>query len=151
MCAIAARAARATAGTRRAPASLMTASSMARSVLGTLLTFFALLAFAAGYYGLTGAPGVPLAWLEGTPFVDYVLPGLLLFVVVGGVFTAAALAVLTHAPWARAAATLAGVLVLAWMALPGLAPIAAVLALVVLVLSMRLPRLVEASADAGTP
>jgi hypothetical protein len=75
----------------------MTSSSMARSVLGTLLTFFALLAFAAGYYGLTGAPGAPRSWLEGTPFVDYLVPGLLVFFVVGGVFTAAALVVLTRA------------------------------------------------------
>jgi hypothetical protein len=56
-------------------------TSIARLVLGTLLTFFALLAFAAGYYGVT---------LGG-----YVVTGLLLFFGVGGVFTAAALTVLT--------------------------------------------------------
>ena len=60
---------------------MKTSSSIGRTVLGTLLTFSALLAFAAGYYGIT---------LGG-----YVVTGLLLFFGAGGVFTAAALTVLT--------------------------------------------------------
>jgi hypothetical protein len=34
-----------------------------RYLLGALLTFGAINAFAGGYYGLSGAKGVPLEWL----------------------------------------------------------------------------------------
>lgn len=42
----------------------------------------------AGGFGLAGDPsgesvGLPLAWLEGTPFPDYRVPGLILFFVLG--------------------------------------------------------------------
>ena len=43
---------------------------MIRYLLGALLTFGAINAFAGGYYGLSGAKGVPLEWLEGSPFSD---------------------------------------------------------------------------------
>ena len=36
-----------------------------RYLLGALLAFGALNAFADGYYGLSGVPGVPLDWLAG--------------------------------------------------------------------------------------
>ena len=59
-------------------------SSGIRHALGGLLAFGALNAFAGGYYGLSGAPGVPVEWLEGSPFSDYTVPSLILFIVVGG-------------------------------------------------------------------
>jgi hypothetical protein len=87
-----------------------------RILLGVLLAFGALNAFAGGYYGMSGAPGVPVEWLAGGPFTSYVAPGLILFVVVGGTLVNAAVAVFgrsSDGPWA---AYLAGTVVLGWMA-----------------------------------
>ena len=39
-----------------------------RRLLGALLAFGALNAFAGGYCGLSGAEGVPRKWLAGSPF-----------------------------------------------------------------------------------
>jgi hypothetical protein len=87
-----------------------------RYVLGGLLAFGALNAFAGGYYGMSGAEDVPKDWLEGSPFDDYFLPGLVLFVVVGGTFLAAAIAVFAKLHIARSAAFAAGAIVLGWLA-----------------------------------
>jgi hypothetical protein len=57
-----------------------------RYVLGSLLAFGALNAFAGGYYGMSGAEDVPKEWLEGSPFDNYFIPGFVLFIVVGGSF-----------------------------------------------------------------
>ncbi len=68
-----------------------------RIILGILLAFAALNAFGGGYYGMNGAPGVPVEWLEGTPFSCYFYPGLILFVIVGGAFlTASVLNFINH-------------------------------------------------------
>ena len=82
-----------------------------RYSLGALLVFGAVNAFGGGYYGLSGAKGVPTEWLNGSPFPDYFVPSLILLVVVGGSFIVAAIAVFTGLRIARLAA-LAGVLVL---------------------------------------
>jgi hypothetical protein len=64
---------------------------------GCLLAFGALNAFGGGWYGLSGARGVPTEWLRGSPFRDYSVPSLLLLVVVGGSFLIAAIAALVAA------------------------------------------------------
>jgi hypothetical protein len=87
-----------------------------RYALGGLLAFGALNAFAGGYYGMAGAEDVPKEWLEGSPFDDYFIPGLVLFVVVGGSFLAAAIAVFAKLHIARTAAFAAGGIVLGWLA-----------------------------------
>ena len=87
-----------------------------RYVLGGLLAFGALNAFGGGYYGMSGAENVPKDWLEGSPFDDYFVPGLVLFVVVGGAFLAAAIAVFAKLRVARTAAFGAGAIVLGWLA-----------------------------------
>jgi hypothetical protein len=86
-----------------------------RYLLGALLTFGAINAFAGGYYGLSGAKGVPLEWLAGSPFSDYFIPSLILFVVVGGVFSFAAIAVFMRSRLARVSAFVAGTVVLVWI------------------------------------
>ena len=88
---------------------------MIRYLLGALLTFGAINAFAGGYYGLSGAKGVPLEWLAGSPFSDYFIPSLILFVVVGGVFSFAAIAVFMRSRLARVSAFIAGTVVLVWI------------------------------------
>jgi hypothetical protein len=86
-----------------------------RNLLGGLLTFGALNAFAGGYYGLSGAEGVPREWLAGSPFADYSVPSLFLFVVVGGALALGAVMVWIRHRSAHLAAIAAGVVVLAWI------------------------------------
>ncbi len=59
---------------------------VARIIPGILTAFVALTAMGGGVALLTGAEGdrFPLAWLEGTPFSSYTIPGLILTVIVGG-------------------------------------------------------------------
>jgi len=87
-----------------------------RYALGSLLAFVALNAFAGGIYGVAGAEGVSTEWLEGTPFRDYVIPSVILFVAVGSSSLVAAIAVFRHASWARPAALVAGGILLIWIA-----------------------------------
>jgi hypothetical protein len=91
-------------------------SSGLRYALAGLLAFGALNAFAGGYYGLSGAPGVPVEWLEGSPFSDYTLPSLVLFILVGGSLLIAAASVFARSRFARASALIAGAIVLVWIA-----------------------------------
>jgi hypothetical protein len=86
-----------------------------RVLLVALLAFGALNAFAGGYYGLSGAEGVPREWLAGSPFTDYRVPSLILFLVVGGALALAAVMVFTRHRRARAAAFAAAAVVLVWI------------------------------------
>lgn len=95
---------------------MKTDRSAIRYLLGALLAFGALNAFAGGYYGLSGAKGVPREWLAGSPFTDYFVPALILFVVVGGSFLVAAVAVFARWRRARLLAIGAGAVVLGWLA-----------------------------------
>ena len=86
-----------------------------RYSLGGLLAFGALNAFGGGYYGLSGAEGVPTEWLEGSPFPDYFVPSLILLVVVGGSLLMAAIAVVAGLRIARLSASAAGLVLLGWL------------------------------------
>jgi hypothetical protein len=86
-----------------------------RYLLTALLAFGAINAVAGGYYGLSGAPGVPVEWLAGSPFKDYFIPSLILMVVVGGAFSFAAVAVVARSRLARVSAFAAGMVVLVWI------------------------------------
>src|SRR3569623_379211 len=79
-----------------------------RYLLGALLAFAALNAFAGGSYGLAGAQGVPREWLRGSPFTDYFVPSLILVVVVGGSFLLATVAVFARWRSSRRRSFLAG-------------------------------------------
>lgn len=85
-------------------------------VLGILLLFVALNAVGGGYYGLSGAKGVPREWLAHSAFSDYLIPGLILLFIVGGACLGAALAVLGGLPAARRLAAGAGLILLVWTA-----------------------------------
>jgi len=118
-----------------------------RYTLGSLLAFGAMNAFAGGYYGIAGAKGVPTEWLEGSPFRDYWIPSLILFIVVGGSFLVAAVAVFAGLRIARFAAFWAGAIVLVWLAaetfiigyVSWMQPATAIGGVLVLVLARRLP------------
>ena len=86
-----------------------------RTLLGAVLVFGALNAFAGGYYGLSGAEGVPREWLASSPFTDYSVPSLILFVVVGGTLALAAIMVFMRYRLARAGAFAATMILLGWI------------------------------------
>lgn len=123
-------------------------AKLTRWALGGLLAFGALNAAGGAIYGLSGAKGVPVEWLAGSPFHDYFVPSFVLLVVVGGSLITAAVAVLTSARHAHAATLAAGILLLAWIAaqvaiigyVSWMQPTTAAAAVVVLVLAARLPR-----------
>ena len=91
-------------------------SKMVRWVLGLLLVFGALNAFGGGYYGLSGAEGIPREWLDGSPFTDYFIPSLILFVIVGGALLLAAIAVFARFRRVQIIVQSAGAILLGWLA-----------------------------------
>lgn len=123
-------------------------SALIRYLLGGLLAFGALNAFGGGYYGLSGAEGVPVELLEGSPFRSYFVPSLILFVVVGGSFLFAAIVVFAKSPSARLSALAAGAIVLVWIVVQvsiigyvsWLQPTTAAAGILILVLAWSLPR-----------
>ena len=76
--------------------------------LGALVGGASLLADAKGF-------GMDTAWLEGTPFPDYTVPGVALLLIAAAMLVAAALAV-AGSPLAGPAARLGGGAVLAFLA-----------------------------------
>jgi len=118
-----------------------------RRALGVLLAFGAINAFAGGYYGLSGAKGVPLEWLDGSPFASYFIPSLIRLIVVGGSFVTAAVAVFACLRCARPAALAAAVIVTGWLAtqvaiigyVSWMQPTTAVAAFAIFVLAWMLP------------
>ncbi len=118
-----------------------------RYLLGTVLALAALNAFAGGFYGMAGAEGVPLAWLEGTPFDDYFVPSLILFVVVGGSSLLGAVVAFANADAARTAALGAAAILMIWIAtqvtmigyVSWLQPVVAIVAVVITWLANQLP------------
>lgn len=83
--------------------------------LGILLIIVALNAFGGGYYGISGAPNVPVEWLDGSPFQTYLIPSLILFFVVGGSCLTAAILVFRRHASARRAALAAGIVIIGWL------------------------------------
>ena len=94
------------------------------------------------------APKAYRGRLEGSPFDDYFLPSLVLFVIVGGSLLAAAIAVFAGLGLDRRAAVAAGVVVLVWIAVETLIigyvswmqPATTFGALLILLLAWLLPR-----------
>ncbi|TMC88537.1 MAG: hypothetical protein E6J22_15675 [Chloroflexi bacterium] len=84
---------------------------LVRIALVVLEAFVALGAVAGGIALLTGtfAQGIPVAWLQGTPFSDYTIPGLVLAIVVGGGMGVAAVTVFIHREWAVLISVVAGI------------------------------------------
>jgi hypothetical protein len=60
--------------------------------------------------GVSFGQRLPLAWLAGTPFSDYTIPGLVLVIVVGGTALLAAVTVFIQREWAVFVSALAGLL-----------------------------------------
>ena len=84
-----------------------------RIVLLVIEAFVGLSALGGGIAILQGVVFgfvLPLAWLAGTPFSDYTIPGLALVIVVGGSALLAAATVFIEREWAVLVSVLAGLL-----------------------------------------
>ena len=133
-----------------------------RSIIGVLLGIIALNAFGGGVYGMMGAEGVPVTWLEGSPFNSYFIPSLILFLVVGGLSLAAAVAVLLHSHHAHGLVTTAVAVIFIWLAVQisiigyvsWMQPAVAITAFIILVLALVPAGVLhrhEARPSAGAP
>jgi hypothetical protein len=89
------------------------------TVWGGILLAFLLLngfgAIAGGIGVMRDALPFPNVWLQGTPFQSYFLPGLILFLAVGGSHLAAAYAILQRHLLAKSAAAFARFVLTGWM------------------------------------
>jgi hypothetical protein len=88
-------------------------------ILAGVLTLQGLSGIAGGV-GLTLDPtgasvSIPLEWLEGSPFSDYLVPGLVLLVVLGVGPLVVAYGVWTERKWAWAASIFVGLSLLIWL------------------------------------
>jgi hypothetical protein len=86
-----------------------------RVLLVALLALVTLNALGGGIYGLSGAPAVPVAWLQGSPFHSYFVPSLVLLVVVGGSQLVAGVLLVARPRWGVPAAILAGTILVGWI------------------------------------
>ena len=119
-----------------------------RNTLGLLLILLAVNAFGGGYYGMAGAKDVPVEWLKGSPFRNYFIPGLILFVAIGGLALFTGIAVFCRHRLARKAAFICGAVVLFWIAIQvsiigyvsWMQPATTIAAVAILLLSWKLPR-----------
>ncbi len=89
------------------------------SVLGVLQAFIGIGATGGGFILLLdpsgGILGVPISFLEGSPFADYFIPGLFLLTVNGfGSLVGAGLS-LSRRHYAQEAAIILGVILIAWI------------------------------------
>jgi hypothetical protein len=91
-----------------------------RIALATLELGIGICALGGGYAVTTGAFGftqfLPLAWLEGTPFLDYAFPGLFLFIVIGGGMLLAAATIFSQRRWAVLLSATMGVILVGFEA-----------------------------------
>lgn len=64
---------------------------------------------------MSGAEGVPLELLDGSPFTSYFIPSLFLFVVVGGSALLASIAVFANSKFARLVSLINVIIVFGWL------------------------------------
>ena len=87
-----------------------------RIILVILLFIVAINGFGGGYYGLAGAKDVPLEWLQGTPFRNYVIPALFILIFIGVVPPIAAIIILKKPVYTKRLSIIIGILLLLWIA-----------------------------------
>jgi hypothetical protein len=86
--------------------------------LASIETFTGLGAVGGGIAILAGVfdRWFPVAWLQGTPFGDYTVPGLILLIVVGGGMLVAAATQFVQREWAVLLSAAMGCVMLGWIA-----------------------------------
>jgi hypothetical protein len=91
-------------------------TTWARRALLGLLYFGAISALAGGVLGVAAnGAGVPLTYLQGTPFTSYLIPGLILGLIVGGTQGLGAIAIQRRHPHGPLAAAVAGFGMTIWI------------------------------------
>lgn len=85
-------------------------------LLLVLLVLNGLGGIAGGIALMKGVMPFPEVWLQHTPFHNYFVPGLILFLVVGGGHLVAAFILLWRTAVARIASLIAGLVLIGWMA-----------------------------------
>jgi len=95
---------------------LNVSAALVRGILIGLLLFGAVSAVAGMVLcsGFNGG-GIPLDYLDGTPFSSYFVPGLILGVVAGGTQFLAAIGLLRRRDWALIATVVAGFGMMIWI------------------------------------
>jgi hypothetical protein len=129
-------------------ASKQSTVKLVQYTLGSLLFLLAVNAFGGGYYALAGAKDIPIEWLEGSPFSDYFIPGLFLFLIIGGSALLAGIAVFSRRRLARKAAFFCGIIVLLWITMQvsiigyvsWMQPATTIAAIAILILAWQLPK-----------
>ncbi|MBK7105115.1 MAG: hypothetical protein IPH62_07515 [Ignavibacteriae bacterium] len=86
-----------------------------RYLLSILFLFISLNAFGGGYYGMSGAKGVPIEWLENSPFQNYFIPSLFLFIIVGGSSLLASIFVFRNLKFDITFSFLVATIILTWI------------------------------------
>ncbi len=86
-----------------------------RNILGIILLLIAVNAFAGGWYGLAGAEGLPVEWLDGSPFETYRVPSLFLLIIIGGLSLFSAVALFGNKQFAFRAALISGIVLAFWI------------------------------------
>lgn len=89
----------------------------AQRVAVGLLVFLAVTGYGGGVWMITHPSSwIPVRYLDGTPFTDWLLPGVALFLVNGVLPTIALLATASRRWWAWLAQIVVGVSLLGWLA-----------------------------------
>jgi len=83
----------------------------------SVVAWFNLVSALVGAVGLIGfdGMGIPLQWLDGTPFTSYFWPGVILGLVVGGSQAFAVVALWRRHPLARGLSAPAGLVMMIWI------------------------------------
>ena len=93
----------------------MNTHRMQWDALAAMLFIGAVSAVAGGIGLLGGGLTFPLDWLDGSPFTDYTIPGIIL-AIVGGVQFIAAVAMLRRLEGSVTAGAFAGIVMMGWIA-----------------------------------
>ena len=123
-------------------------NNVTRYTLGILLLLIALNAFGGGYYGIAGARNIPVEWLQSSPFRNYFIPSMVLFVVVGGLSLVSAILVFKRHRLARKLSFFTVIIILGWLAVQvaiigyvsWMQPATTIAALLILFLTWQLPK-----------
>jgi hypothetical protein len=86
-----------------------------RYFLASILLVIAINAFGGGVYGMAGARGLPLIWLNGSPFRSYFVPSLFLFSIVGISCFLSSTLLFRNSAYSKKSAMSSGILLVSWI------------------------------------
>jgi len=130
---------------------------LSRKILIGVMAFQGLSGIAGGFGLMADPTGVslqiPLEWLDGSPFTDYLIPGIVLFFVLGLIPLGVVYGLWKRKKWSRLAALAVGAALCIWIAVeiavigyqsdPPLQLIYGIVGVAILLLSLSLPKQVS--------